>query len=356
MAFDNLLVQRVVLHEVYRRRDNNDPIPPRYGDQLIRLPQEAMEMFRERVVDAMGAESQSMELEIVDASAGSAVEISSSLLSRSDGAFITESKKFADRLTQIQVQRNLPGGVLVVFSGTVFASSMPFVAVIKAEKQTGFHERGLSIQFLKDLFLTPASKLYKIGFFVRDGATRQALPDGWHAFVYDSHMSSTKRDGAAKYFYDLFLGCKIPQNSAYLTRSFFENTREFIRTLPVEPEKKDDLLTSLYTYLKVDQTPTIQVNTFSTSYLPTKSQDDYRAFMQGKRFPLNAVPKDTTDLKGKLRQRRIKFSGNIQHTAPPESFKDLITMETVKAKGPVAEGQPSDWTVITVKDRIRDQE
>jgi hypothetical protein len=243
MAFDNLVVQRVVLHEVYRRRDNNDAIQPRYGDQLIRLPLEAMEMFKERVVDAMGTESQSMEVEIVDASTGGAVEISASLLGKTDGAFITESRKFADRLTQIQVQRNLPGGVLVVFSGTVFASSLPFVAVIKAEKQTGFHERGLSIQFLKDLFLTPASKLYKIGFFIRDGDARLALPDGWKAFVYDSHMSSTKREGAAKYFYDLFLGCKIPQNSAYLTRSFFEHTREFIRALPVEPEMKDDFAT-----------------------------------------------------------------------------------------------------------------
>jgi hypothetical protein len=118
---------------------------------------------------------------------------------------------------------------------------------------------------------------------------------------------------------------------------------------------KDDPLTSLYTYLKVDQTPTIQVNSFSTAYLPTSDQDDYRAFMDGKHFPLTAVQKDTADIKGQLRTRRVKFSGGIELTAPPESFMDLITLEAVPADetGP---DQPNEWTRITIKDRIRSQE
>ncbi|TWA90251.1 hypothetical protein [Bradyrhizobium stylosanthis] len=90
----------------------------------------------------------------------------------------------------------------------------------------------------------------------------QTLPQGWTAHVYDSQMTLQNREGAAKYFFDAFLGCQIPQNRAHLTRTFFEHTRTFIRLLPVEPEIRDDLLTSLYTYLKVDQTPTIQVNKF----------------------------------------------------------------------------------------------
>ena len=168
-------------------------------------------------------------------------------------------------------------------------------------------------------------------------------------------MTAANRDGAAKYFFELFLGCHIPENSAYLTRAFFEHTREFIRELPAELEVKDDLLTSLYTYLKVDQTPTIQVNSFSTAYLPVGNQDDYRNFMQGKNFPLTAVLKDTSDIKGRLRKRRVKFSGSIELTAPPESFKDLITMEAIPADGAEL-GQPNEWTRITIKDRIGTQE
>jgi hypothetical protein len=242
----------------------------------------------------------------------------------------------------------------VVFTGTVGATSRPFVGVIKAEKQSGFRERGTAIQYLTDLFLTPASKLYKIGFFTQTDA-RRTLPDGWSAHVYDNHMTTRNREGAAKYFYGTFLGCRMPENSAYLTRSFFENTRDFIRQLPVQPEVKDDLLTSLYTYLKVDQTPTIQVNSFSTAYLPNEAQDDYTNYMRSKNFPLTAVQKDILDLKGQLSKRRVRFSGSIELSGPPEAFKDLIEIETVVGDG-TAPGQSPEWTRITIKDRIRAQE
>jgi hypothetical protein len=77
--------------------------------------------------------------------------------------------------------------------------------------------------------------------------------------------------------------------------------------------------------------------------------------MQGKNFPLNAVQKDISEVSSQLRKRRVRFSGNIELTAPPESFKDLITMETVGADG-AAPGQPTQWTIITIKDRIQTQE
>jgi hypothetical protein len=173
--------------------------------------------------------------------------------------------------------------------------------------------------------------------------------------VYDSLMTTRNREGAAKYFYGTFLGCRMPVNSAYLTRSFFDLTREFILQLSMGPDVKDDLLTSLYTYLKVDQTPTIQVNSFSTAYLPNEAQDDYANYMRSKSFPLTAVQKDIADLKGQLRKRRVRFSGSIELTAPPESFKDLIEMETIAVDG-AAPRQSAEWTRITIKDRIRAQE
>lgn len=356
MLLENLVVERVVLHEVFKRRHDGAMSDPRYGDQLINLPADAMDMFRERVIDALGTSSQSMEMEIADRGVESAVVHAGSLLGMPDDNFISSSGKFADKLAQAQVAKNLPGGVLIVFSGTVNAASHPFVGVIKAEKQTGFREgSGTSLQFFRDLFLTPASKLYKIGFFLCANDSDQSDPDGWKVFVYDSHMTAANRQGAAKYFYELFLGCRVPENSAYLTRTFFESTREFIRQLPIGAEDKDDLLTSLYTYLKVDQTPTIEVSSFSNSYLPTESRDDYETFMVSKNFPMNAVQKDVSDIKSQLRKRRVQFTGSIELTAPPEAFQDLIEMVAIPAEGSGAEEIPA-WTRITIKDRIRNQQ
>jgi hypothetical protein len=77
--------------------------------------------------------------------------------------------------------------------------------------------------------------------------------------------------------------------------------------------------------------------------------------MRSKSFPLTAVQKDIADLKGQLRKRRVRFSGSIELTAPPESFKDLIEMETIAVDG-AAPRQSAEWTRITIKDRIRAQE
>lgn len=276
LTFENLTVQRVVLHEVFKRRQDGNINPPRHAARLTALSPDAMDVFVQRVTDAMGADQQSHEMTIADGRADSAAGIALSLLGTTDAQFVIQSARFADKLANAQLARNLPGGVLVVFTGTVGAAAHPYVAVIKAEKQSGFREDAAALQFLQDLFLTPAAKLYKMGFFIQNGAGGRLLPEGWASFVYDSHIS-TNQDGA-KYFYETFLGCRFPENSARLTRAFFEHTRTFISGLQMEPEKKDDLLTSLYIYLKVDQAPTIQVSRFSANYLPQDSRDDYRAF------------------------------------------------------------------------------
>lgn len=355
MIPENLSVQRLILHEVFRRRDDKKIVQPRYGGQLIQLPLAAMDAFKERVIDALGSSSQSMQMDIRDAAANSAIDIASSLLGTTDQSFVQQSQRFADKLAQSQVARNLPGGIVVVFVGTVGHPAQPFVAIIKAETQSGFRPdvgKGvIGLRYLEDLFLTPAAKLYKIGMFVqthRGGA----LPNGWSAFVYDSHMSSTNRDGAARYFFELFLGCQVPANSAFLTKSFFTNTRDFIREMPAPPERKADLLTSLYTYMKVDQSPTVEVTAFSNAYIPQSDQAAYRTFMQQRKFPLTAVPKDTSDLKGMLRQRRLVFASNIRLTAPPEAFRDMISIERIAG----TDGGSSEWTRIVVRDRIIEQE
>lgn len=359
MAFENLVVKRLILHEVYKRRLDGNIVPPKVSSQIAQLQQDAMDAFKERVVEAMGSDAQSMEMNISDAGPNSGVEIAASLLSKgSDADYASESQRFPSKLAAAQSARNIPGGVVIVFSGTVGVGSRPFVGVIKAETQSGFRPQmssgSIGAQFITDLFLTPASKLYKIGVFIHDTATGQALPDGWRARIYDNQMTMSTREGAARYFFETFLGCAVPVDAALLTKSFFENTREFIKTMPVTSEKKSDLLTSLYTYLKVDQAPTITVNTFSSNYLPQSARDEYREFMKGKKVPLTAIPKDISSVGSSLRVRRLGFGNNIRLTAPPEAFADMIKVEAVSHKG--KGGEPSAWTVVTIKGPISDQE
>jgi hypothetical protein len=358
MIFENMSVQRMILHEVFQRKDDKLPIKPRYGGHLISLPTDAMDDFKARVVEALGNQSKCMEMTIIDGNAGRVPEIASRLIKAADAQFVTVSQSIADELTEKQTSRRLPGGVVVVFSGTIGTPALPFLGIIKAETQSGFLREvkggGIDASFLRDLFLTPAAKLYKIGIYVHADSTikAQAFPEGWRAFVFDSHMASAKRDGAALYFYESFLRCNIPHDSSFLTKAFFENAKEFIRGLGLPSDDRADLLTGLYTYLKVDQTPTVSVSAFSKHFLPPSVSDEFASFMKTKKFPMTAIQKDISDLQGVLRLRKMVFSHSIKFTAPPEAFKEMVKVETIEGKD--RQGKPQQWTRITVHDHIRD--
>ena len=137
----------------------------------------------------------------------------------------------------------------MVFSGTAGSPARGIVGIVKAETHSGFrHTPNLQVQYLKDLFKGPQTKLFKIGVFLYDGITASsAMPSGWEAVIYDKQMTPKNLDGGANYFYESFLGCMLPVNSAQLTRRFFEGTREFINAIDVSGEKTADLLTGLYT-------------------------------------------------------------------------------------------------------------
>ncbi|MBP0114458.1 nucleoid-associated protein [Bradyrhizobium vignae] len=355
MFFENLTVDRLIIHEVHRRLDDRQIVPPTYGSQILSLSAEAMDFFRERVVAALGSNSQSMQMAISPLVGGCALEIAADLLVADDENFIALSCRYADKLTSAQSARNIPGGVVVVFTGSAGNPARRVVGVIKAETHSGFrHTQTLQVQYLKDLFLGPQTKLFKIGAFLYDGsAPRSTMPAGWEAVIYDKQMSPKNREGAANYFYESFLGCAIPVNSAQLTRRFFEGTREFINGTDVSDERKADLLTGLYTYLKVDQSPTLELATFSSHYLDADMKDDYETFMLAKSFPSNAVAKDTSDIQGYLKKRRLKFSRDIQLSAPPDAFAELIEVRSINVD---ASGVGQTWTQITIRDRVRDQE
>lgn len=212
------------------------------------------------------------------------------------------------------------------------------------------------LKFLKDLILTPQTKLYKIGAFVEMDSAADPFVTGWKAMVYDDMMTPSNRYNAAQYFYEGFLGCGFPESSARLTKNFHDLTKAFIRKLDVPEERKLDLNSALITYLKVDQAPTVGVAAFAQAYLEEPElRDAYSQYMQEKEFPQNAVAKDLTDVAGELKQRKVMFANNIKLVAPADKFKEYIRMKSIDGEAD-EHGQIPKWTEIIVRDHIRDQE
>lgn len=352
MLFENLKVNRIVVHEVFQRNEDKSIRPPVLAQDLESLSPEAMGAFRLRMTDALSGQSQSLEMRIARHGAGSFLELAEGLVGSTDADFLTGSKLVANKLAEAQIARRIPGGILIVFGGTVGATAVPFLGVIKAETQAGFRRSKdgtrAVVEFLQNIFLTPATRLYKIGLMLIADSTK-AKPDGRRAFVFDSNISLSKRENAAAYFYEAFLGCALPSDGPYETVRFFDLTREFVRKSDLEPEKKRDVMDSLYVFVRDEQDPTFTAEQFGSRYLPLEMQDQFADFLSAKKFTPNAVVRDTSQMGSRLRRRRLKFGGDIELSASPEALQNKVQIEAIAADGG---GSVNVWTRITIRERL----
>lgn len=353
MNFENLRVKRIVVHEVFQRADDRSIRTPEFAESLEQLSQEAMGAFRLRMTDALSGESQSLQMQISKYGEGSFLSIAEKLSLVSDNDFLTESRIVVNKLAEAQMARRIPGGMLIVFDGTVGSDSVPFVGVIKAETQVGFRRshdgKHTVIEFLKNIFLTPATRLYKIGILLLEDISK-SKPDGRRVFVFDSNISANNREAAAVYFYEGFLGCSLPSDGPYETARFFDLTKEYIRKSELDADKKKNIIDSLYVFVRDEQDPTFTVNQFGERFLPSNMRDGYTDFMQSRKFSTNAVVRDISQMGRRLHRRRLNFGSDIELSATPEALANKVTMEAIK--GEEVNGLRPTWTRITVRESL----
>ena len=365
MSFENLTIGRLIIHEVFARGADKALVQPNYGGQLLVLPQNARDALQARITNALGKSSHGVEMSIREHGADSAWHTAKEMVEAqgNDVQFVNLSQNIASKLAVAQTNRTIPGGIVVVIEGTCGNPAKSFMCVIKAEPHGGFTTRQagqqLTLEYIKDLILTPQAKLYKIGAFLRAdqaAATAQQPTTGWKAFLFDDLITQGNKLSAAQYFYEGFLGLEFPSNSAFQTKKFHSLTKEFIRNANVDSEKKIDLLNALTTYLKTDQSATVQVEDFSQNYLGDAAlQDAYTAYMEQKNFPDTAIHKDLSEVQSQLRLRKLTFSHDIKLTAPADQFENYIRIESIAGEAD-EHGNVPKWTQITVRDHIRDQE
>lgn len=353
MLFENLRVKRIAVHEVFQRDEDRNIRPPVYGETLEELSPEAMGAFRLRMTDALSGQTQSIQMRIARHGEDSFLALAESLIDTTDQQFLDLSKAVALKLAEAQLARRIPGGMLIVFDGTVGAGNVPYVGVIKAETQAGFRrsregERTV-VEFLQNIFLTPATRLYKIGLITVDDATAER-PLGRRAFVFDSNISVSNREAAAAYFYEGFLGCALPSDGPYETAKFFDLTKDFVRKSDLEPERKRDLLDSLYVFVRDEQDPTFTVDQFSDRFLPEDIRDGYTDFMRGKKFSPNAVVRDTSQMGNRLRRRKLKFGAEIELSASPEALASKVDIGAIE--GEPVNGTRPQWTRIIIREAL----
>lgn len=364
MQLINMEIDRIIIHQVYRRDQDGNKKEPLQSHEYTRFDSNAMEEFKSRVRDALGDGSKAVQMQIFDQGVGDLSSLVDNTISQDDESFAVSSYDFAKKLTDAQHRKSIPGGILVIFTGKQGHLKKRFLGIIKAEihsayeKQEDPETKEISLKFVEEVLLTPGTRLYKTAaFFEKDGSGDpvEDLNDKWAVMVSDYQISQADGKAAAQYFYSDFLGCGYPETSARTTKKFYEAASSFIDQMEVSSERKNDLYNALTTYLKVDTSSTITPSEFAAAYFGVDDQDSFNSYMEEVGLPTSSFTKDNEHIESKLKFRKVSFSKNVKISAPSEVFKNYIDIESIEGD-PDESGAPQVWTKVIVKDRITQQE
>ncbi len=247
MQLANLEIQRVIIHQVNQRDVDGNQVPPIQSHEFTNFDADAMTAFKSRVQEALGEGSKAVQMEIVAHEDSKLPKLIASLIDeKDDKVFAGKSFEVAKKLSDAQQSKGIPGGIVVVFSGTQGASSTAFVGVIKAEiysayqKEVNEKTNEISLKFIKEALLTPGSRLYKTAGYFEKKATDSSvdLNERFVVMVSDYQINKAEGKAAAQYFYSDFLGCGYLQDSARKTKHFYEAATNFIADLDVGPPRR----------------------------------------------------------------------------------------------------------------------
>lgn len=333
--FGNLTIERFVVHRVYERGPDKTVKPPKLSGHLTKLPPDGADALQRRITSALGSKSHGVEMSIEDVADGSFFQLAADMLHAADDEFLETSKQLARKLSAAQGLTVAPAGMLAVLRGRVGSAQQRYLAVIKADVHDGFGTREsddeVDVTYLASLMLTPTQKLYKVGLLLEETAQpRQANgtygAERYRAFLFDHLITSTETRTAAAYFYGAFLGMGIQKSARKLTQDFFEHTRAFIDSSPIDREVKQDLKEALRVELRSD-TAVIDAPGFAKKHFPKELRKPYQEYLDTKAFPKNAVVKDTEYVKARLRRpRKFIFTSGVRVFMPASGMADLVTI------------------------------
>lgn len=353
--FEGVMIERIIVHRIYSHTPDKQLVKPKISSKLIKFEQTALDALQLRVTRALGNRSHGIEMSIEKFDSGSFFQNSATMLHADDGTFIATSKELADSLNRAQLSTTAPGGMLAVITGRVGDDALPFIASIKAETQDGFkaneQDDQVDMEYISEVLLTDTQRFYKIGFLVelvsKPAGPEGYLPGNYRAFLFDHLMTSTETRSAAGYFFSGFLGMGIQASAKKLTQDFFELTRKFIDTSPLEQQDKFEFHEALRVELR-SQDATISIAAFGDKHFTDDLRKQYEGFMKAQGFPQNAVSKDNTYIHAKLKRRRkLLFTNDVWLSTPPNEFSNLVQ---------IIPSEESEFTLVKIKGLIKGQE
>lgn len=344
LAYNALKIERLVMHRILPKNPTRDHVEVQFSNDLVILNDNIQSLIRDRLVDSCGHQGKAFELNIEKDGVGSCFDSIKNLNLLDDQQFLEISKGITQLLADCQDTRNsIPGGYFLLVQAIEPYCNHNVYIIMKAYKQDALGEIDNSVQAVKNIFLSPAQKLYKAGVFEQVQSEQTLSKENFNAYLYDSQFNDGTK--LAEYFYRDFLGLSIDGNSQVQTKAFYDlfvNTIEKVFKGDIENLNlcKEQLCSEM-----LNQSKNLHAHDIIKRIIPLDKRDAFIAKV-GDKFPISFV-KDCSLIKKKLQHRIVFLTESVKLYAPSESFnnKDIII-----------ESDPQKPTIKIIKIKVHGHE
>lgn len=314
----SMKVTRWVIHEIPKAIRDRADVRPKLSEIVSPYDPEVARFFERKISESLSKSKH----EIQPADDERAVPILiTGKLTDPDDALLDASTSLAGELFAAQSGAMSPG-LLVVMEG-IYQVATPFVAVLKLEKEEGARAatteiEGLStfsVEYMRDLFLTGRTRVFKVAVFMMTDADPPELR-GW--------ISDPQSRGiaVADFFLDVFLGCALVDDPKITTRQFHTAAENFINTHVADPATKMRYETALVAELQGNSTE-INFRSFATSYLDRQDRTPFETAITTAGVARSFV-KDTSLTK--LARVQYEFMQGVKVSYPADTPEDVVTV------------------------------
>lgn len=350
MNFNELKVNRVIMHSIIAKIKNQDHATVEESKNLIEASDAVLEIIKVRLIDAAGKNSKAFELEVENTSNDSFYIKATNLNDATEPEFIKTSQEIAYLLAETQTRVGIPGGYLIIIDGTDQITGVSYAIVIKAEPHEALKKsivNGINkMELLEKVFLSPSQKLYKIGILVEKvELADNTNPLNYNAFLFDDQFRTDSHP--AEYFYKDFLGFSTSKNAKIQTQRFYSKTNEFINTHVTELSKKVELFGALKTHLKTNTDSIVNPQEFSTTFFPSNDLKDKYNSEVVSQFD-HSFEKDNVLIKNQLEKRNMNFPQNIKIIGPDAEFDERVNVVNSEEELEELRFDPSNYTIIKI--------
>ena len=337
-----LQVNRVIAHEVPRRRAGETVSQVRFSEIESELNDELRNYFRERILSSVT--SAGHDVVFRERPRSPVPDLISDHLRGVTNDFIETSKQVAEHLYQSQTAVNSPGLVCMVEIAVrpsigLAVLKLDRAAAIRVEPVNIRGSETFSLEHLRDLILSQRNRVFKASVFLP--LPRTTDPDEVEGVVSDNQRGSAATTEVADFFLREFLGCELVESPEVATRQYFQAADDFFSDRIVDPERRTVYVAALMSDLN-NQRTVVRPREFAETHLELEVRQSFVEWLSYNQVETRQFEKDTALIRNRLRRIGYEFESGINVLIPPGTLDEQANVSDLN------DGR----TYLQIRDRV----